>query len=234
MRLIGWVPFVLLATAACGSVEETPDVLDCGQVAGLVACNTFDAVDPAWTTLEDRGVTALVPDDDGGDGQVLQARVAVGGGKAVRTRAIDAADRYYARLWAKVPAGVDTRGLSLLHVGEPVAPFLGTNVEIAAGMLGVGVQSGEIYDYPAAAPIDRWFCVELELVVSETGGRVVLRADGATVLDRQGIDTRPAGGMGDLEVGLSYVAAEATQGATALVDDVVIAREPLPACDLTR
>jgi hypothetical protein len=224
------LPMVLLpcALAACGNVEEPVDVLDCGEVSGLLACNTFEADDPAWTTIENGGVATLDDRDASGGTKALRAQVAVMGGKAVRTRGVESADRYYARFFAKIPAGVDTAGIALLHLGEPVEPYLGTNVEIADGKLGIAVHSAEVYEYPSPMPVDRWTCLELELVVSETGGRVILRADGQTITDRNGIDTRPAGGIGDVEVGLSYVAA--TGGATALIDDVVIAREPLPAC----
>ena len=76
-------------------------------------------------------------------------------------------------------------------------------------------------------PRDEWMCLELELLVSETGGRAVLRADGATVVDRSGIDTRPAGAIGHLAGGISYAGAA---GAGALVDDVVVASEPLASC----
>ena len=40
-----------LFVAACGSITEPEDVLDCGAVDGLLACNTFEADDPAWTTV---------------------------------------------------------------------------------------------------------------------------------------------------------------------------------------
>ncbi len=223
-------PCASLLLLACGNVTPEEDVLACDDVAGVLACNTFEAEDPLWTTLVDRGVAVLDESDPGDGAKALRATVAIGGGKAVRTRALETVDRYYARFLANLPTTADATGLSLMHLGEPVAPYLGISIEVSAGMLGVGVQPADVYAYPTPMPRDRWVCLELELVVSETGGRVILRADGATVLDRSGIDTRPAAGIGDLEVGLTYVAPEATAGTTVQIDEVVVAREPLPAC----
>ena len=44
--------------AACGDVKDEPDVLSCGDVEGELACNTFEADDPAWTTLTMGGVAS--------------------------------------------------------------------------------------------------------------------------------------------------------------------------------
>jgi|GEM_PF-3061888 len=225
------VSFACVATlVACGTTAPPSNVLECDAISGVVACNSFEAVDPAWTTLVDRGAVVL-DDPDAADGdQAMRATVAVGGGKAALTRGIAVADHYYARFYANVPAGADTSGLALLHLGETAAPFLGTNVEIAGGMLGVAVQSADVYAYLAPMPLGRWVCLDFELTVSDTAGHVTLYADRALVVDRDGLDTRPAAGIGDLEVGLAYVAPEATNGTTALIDDVVIAREPLAPC----
>lgn len=228
MRMRWFVAVPLLA--ACGDVKDEEDVLSCGDVEGEVACNTFEADDPAWTTLTMGGVAVVDESDSISGTKSLRATVAAGGTKAVRTRGIEMSERYYARFHARIPDGGNTAGLSLLHLGEPVAPFLGTNVEVAGGMLGAAVQSGDVYVYPSPMPVGRWVCLELELVVSDTGGRVIVRADGTTVVDRDGIDTRPDGGMGDLEVGLSYVAPETTTDTTVLIDDVVVARSPLAGC----
>lgn len=219
-----------LFVAACGSITGPEDVLDCGAVDGLLACNTFEADDPAWTTVVDRGVVVLDDADASGGMKSLHATVAVGGGKAARARSLGATDRYYAKFHLNLPTGADATGMSILHLGEAMPPFEGTNVEIAAGNLGVGVSTAGVFDYPMAMPRDRWVCVELELVASDTGGRVILRADGALVTDRTAVDTRPASPFGDVEIGLSYVAAEAASGTTVLVDDLVVASAPLPSC----
>jgi hypothetical protein len=220
----------LTLLAACGDVKEAPDVLSCGDVEGELACNTFEADDPAWTTLTMGGVAVIDESDSISGNKSLRATVAAGGGKAVRTRAVTSSERYYARFHAKIPDGGNLDGLSLLHLGEPTEPFLGTNVEVAGGMLGAAVQSGDVYVYPAPMPVGRWVCLELELVVSDTGGRVIVRLDGTTVVDRDAIDTRPAAAIGDLEVGLSYVAPATASDTTVLIDDVVVATQPLAGC----
>jgi hypothetical protein len=191
MRQVAIAAVSGLFVAACGSITEPEDVLDCGAVEGLLACNTFEAEDPAWTTLVDGGVVVLDDSDASGGMKSLHATVAVGGGKAVRARSLGASDRYYAKFHLNLPTGADATGMSILHLGEAVAPFAGTNVEIAAGNLGVGVSTANVFDYPTPMPRDRWVCVELELVASDTGGRVIVRADGALVTDRTAIDTRP-------------------------------------------
>ena len=64
-------------------------------------------------------------------------------------------------------------------------------------------------------------------MVAEVCSVYVLRADGVSVVDRADIDTRPAGAIGELEVGISYAGAS---GSVALVDDLVVASAPLPSC----
>jgi hypothetical protein len=221
------VPAVLVILVACGEVEEPFDVLDCGAIDGLLACHTFEADDPEWTSSERDGIAVLDDRDAAAGAQALRAQVSAVGGKAVRAHAIAPADRYHVRFRAKIPPEADTTGIALLHLGEASGMYLGTNVEISSGKLGIAVQSASVYEYPHPLPIDAWMCLELELVQSETGGRAVLRVDGATVVDRGGIDTRPAAPIGDLEVGISYAGAG---GSVALVDDVIVASEPLPAC----
>jgi hypothetical protein len=220
MRHLFVIGFVTLT--ACGSVEEAEpdDTLDCTAVDGALACNSFESDDPEWMRSERDGIAVL-------DASALRAQVSAMGGKAVRAHSLAPVDRYYARFRANIPPGADTTGIALLHIGEASGMYLGTNVEIGGGKLGLAIQSANVYEYPLDVPADHWMCLELELVISETGGRAILRADGATVVDRSGLDTRPAGGIGQLEVGISYAGAA---GAQALVDDVVVAGEPLPSC----
>jgi hypothetical protein len=226
-RGLGLLPAAALL-AGCGEVEKDPDAaMSCAGIAGVIACNNFETEDPGWTKLETNGTATLDPTTAFTGEKALLATVAAVGGKAVRTRGIDMADRYYAKFFAKVPADSDTTGIALLHIGETSGQYLGTNVEISNGMLGAAVQSANLYDYPAAITRDKWLCLELDLVISETAGRVIVRSDGTTVLDRGAIDTKPVGAVGDLEVGISYAGAANTK---VLIDDVVVAREPLPAC----
>ena len=220
------LPAALLA--GCGEVEKDPDAaMSCAGIAGVLACNNFEAEDPAWTKLETNGSAALDATAAFTGEKALLASVTAVGGKAVRTRGIEMADRYYAKLYAKIPADSDATGIALLHIGETSGQYLGTNVEISNGMLGAAVQSANLYEYPATVARDKWLCLELDLVISETAGRVIVRADGTTVLDRSAIDTKPVGAIGDLEVGISYAGAANTR---VMIDDVVVAREPLPAC----
>jgi hypothetical protein len=230
--LVSAIPLV-----ACGEVKSDDDDIDappggltCGEASGELACHTFEGEDPAWMPLTAGGVAVIDASDAAGGESSLRATVAAGGTKAVRSRSVSAADRYYSRFWAKVPTGSNTSGLSILRLGEPVEPFLGVNVEIAGGMLGAAVQTGNVYVYPTPMPIGQWVCLEFELLVNDTGGRVVVRMDGTTVVDRDALDTRPAGGVGDVEIGLSYVDPTATSESVVLVDDLVVARDPLPSC----
>jgi hypothetical protein len=212
----------------CGEVERDPDAaMSCAGIVGVLACNNFETEDPAWTEFETSGTAALNATDAFTGAKALLATVTAVGGKAVRTRGIEASDRYYAKLYAKISADSDATGIALLHLGETSGQYLGTNIEIGGGMLGVAVQSANLYEYPAAIARDQWMCLELDLVVSETAGRVIVRADGTTVLDRGAIDTKPAGAIGDLEVGISYAGGANTK---VLIDDVVVAREPLQPC----
>ena len=221
----------LLGAAGCGEVENANQPFDCNSVTALIACNNFEAA-PAggWTKLEMNG-TAVVDESDSYSGKsALSSTVNAMGGKAVFTTGIPAADRYYARFYAFVPADSDTTGIAFMHLGETSGMFLGTNVEISGGMLGTAIQSAGatgVYEYPSAMPLDRWVCLELDLTISDAAGRVLIRADGTTVLDKTAVDTKPAGPIGDLEVGNSYAGAANTR---VLIDDAVVSRDPLPPC----
>lgn len=230
VRQVAFAVVAGLGLAACSQVNPPADVLDCEAVEGVLACSTFEADDPPWTPVVDRGVIVLDDVEPSGGRKSLHPTVAVGGGKAAWARSLAPVDHYYARFQLRVPTAADGTGLAVLHLGEAVAPFDGTNVEIAGGNLGVGVATAGVFAYPAPVPRDRWVCVELELEVSDTAGHVIVRADGAPVVDRAGIDTLPAGGFGDVEVGLSYVAPEAASGTTVLIDDLAIASQPLAPC----
>ncbi len=151
--------------AACGEVAEPVDVLDCGEVDGLLACHTFEDDDPEWTSDERDGVAVLDDRDAAAGVRALRAQVSAMGGKAVRARALPAIDRYHVRFRAKIPGAADTTGIALLHLGEASGMYLGTNVEIAGGKLGLAVQSASVYEYPVDVAIDRWMCLELELLV---------------------------------------------------------------------
>lgn len=218
-----------LGAAGCGEVEESNQPFDCSSVAGLIACNTFEAAPSGgWTKLEMNG-TAVIDAGEAYTGKSsLSTTVNAMGGKAVFTTGIAAADRYYAKLYAFVPADSDKTGAAFMHLGETSGMYLGTNVEISGGMIGTAIQSASVYEYPAAMPVDRWVCLELDLTISDAAGRVLIRADGTTVVDKTNVDTKPAGAIGDLEVGNSYAGGANTR---VLIDDVVVAREPLPPCD---
>lgn len=214
--------------SGCGEVEKDPDApMSCVGIPGVLACNNFEEEDPAWTKLEVNGSALLSATTAYTGEQALSATVAATGGKAVRTRGIAAADRYYAKLYAKVPADSDTTGIALLHIGETTGDYLGTNIEISTGSLGTAIQSAGIYDYPATFVRDKWMCLELDLTISDTAGRVQVKMDGVVVVDKNAVDTKPENAVGDLEVGVSYAGAANTK---VLIDDVVVAREPLPPC----
>lgn len=217
-----------LAGAGCGEVEKDPDApMSCVGIPGVLACNNFEAEDPAWTKLEVNGSALLSATDAITGEQALAATVTATGGKAVRTRGIATMDRYYAKFYAKIPADSDTTGIALMHIGETTGQYLGTNIEISNGSLGTAIQSANIYEYPATFVRDKWMCLELDLTISDTAGRVQVKMDGVVVVDKNAVDTKPQNAVGDLEVGISYAGAASTK---VMIDDVVVASSPLPAC----
>jgi hypothetical protein len=79
---------------ACGSVDSNSgDALNCSTITTALACNNFEAEDPMWTKIETNGLTALDESDPYTGKRALSAQVSATGGKAVRTRGIDAVDR---------------------------------------------------------------------------------------------------------------------------------------------
>jgi hypothetical protein len=72
-------------------------------------------------------------------------------------------------------------------------------------------------------PRDRWHCVELEIVVDDTNGSLVLRLDGAQVAFDSAIDTRPTtAGFNHISIGLPWTDFANQGAATVYYDDVHI------------
>jgi len=135
-------------------------------------------------------------------------------------------------LWVRahyyVPSGFTLTGFSLFEIHEPAAPdeTIAVRAIVANGTAIYRSVGDETVVGVAPFARDRWFCVQLHIEVSDTGGVVELDVDGArsVTITR---DTRPAHGYSWVLFGIS--SARGDQGAAELfVDDVGVALEPLP------
>lgn len=78
-----------------------------------------------------------------------------------------------------------------------------------------------------ALPRGTWPCVTLAVTLGETAGSATVGLDGASVFTVSGVDTVPAGGISNGNVGVLYVAPSTAAG-EAWFDDVAFGASPLP------
>ena len=76
---------------------------------------------------------------------------------------------------------------------------------------------------------DRWQCIEVHVVQSDTDGSVEVFVDGTSVLLQTGFGTRPAGGYGMIGAGITY-SSPAQVPLELYLDELAIGTTRLP-CD---
>jgi hypothetical protein len=131
------------------------------------------------------------------------------------------------KLWLSSTTAI-TDQLSILVTGNRVSPYPAAFMLLTPGNIAIVVEGNHVMasgDFPR----DRWVCVELNLVVDNTHGSVLLAFDGAPILAMTEIDTGVAGGYTNVDVGIHY-ATPAQAAAQLWIDDVVADVTPI-GCD---
>ena len=140
----------------------------------------------------------------------------------------------YVRLYLYIPAGLPTRTMNIMFVGDyPMPdPFVGIDFNLATG--------GELQVFsPQANPVrqtgsltvprDRWFCLRAHIAVSDDAGFVQLFVDDTLALEATDIDTSPPAGIRELRAGIDW-SSEQDDFFELYLDDIVLDSSPV-ACE---
>ncbi|HUS27099.1 MAG TPA: hypothetical protein VMZ53_01270 [Kofleriaceae bacterium] len=229
-----WLPLVIVA-AGCGRVGFDPLAANadgslartCADISNVIACDDFETGLDGWGVPP--GIVVVSSPIHGGSG-AIEVTIDAGGSANlyVTPAAMAAASQLAARAWYYMPtnAALDHANvMTLQSVSNQLTAFVAGpagNFNLYANMAG-----GILSPAGAAIPRDRWFCMELDLVVGPSGS-AAMRIDGAPAGTISNVDTRTPGGYTEWLVGVGF--SLGTQPAfTFFIDDVVLATTP-PGC----
>ncbi|MBX7098566.1 MAG: endo-1,4-beta-xylanase, partial [Myxococcaceae bacterium] len=133
----------------------------------------------------------------------------------------------YARVHVFVPSSANFQGMNLFGVGESTAPYQGVFAALSGNQLQLSLTTAGQYPVSSVTlPRDQWSCVLLSLTLSDTAGSASLTLDGAPAIAVSGVDTLPAGGMGNALFGITYLA-PATATGEVFLDEAVVSTSPV-------
>jgi hypothetical protein len=131
----------------------------------------------------------------------------------------------YARAWIYVPGTTEAEHVEVLDLNGPVEGIV--SMVYRDGMsLYLGTAGNRRFDGPTIVH-DRWFCIEYEIQIANSGGTIELRIDDQVVISEGGLDTLPNAGFTRAKVGIPYAAPEQLTAATVYTDDVVVDTAPI-------
>ncbi len=120
--------------------------------------------------------------------------------------------------------------VQLLKFLENEGLFLGITVAIGGGTVAVLETLGtEQLTSSGAFPLDKWFCLQLNVAIDAAAGSVELLVDGAQVLNQTGLPTLPDAGYVLFGVGAVFTT-PVQPLTTVFVDEVVLDTSPV-ACE---
>jgi hypothetical protein len=132
----------------------------------------------------------------------------------------------FLRAFLYVPDNLPTKTMNILFLGDYATPdpFRGVDVNLEDGALSIYVPASRpdrITSTGMVIPRDRWFCLQLALVVSPNVGSVTIRVDGEIALEQKNMNTRPAGGIHLLRAGIDWSSGQ-TDPFNYYIDDLVV------------
>lgn len=214
-----------------------PDPTACDDtLSGALFCDGFEADDgfASWSEgpgLVDGTLTRVTDPTHRGTGAVRAEITAASGHARLRTRFPIAIDGdLWLRMYVLLPDASEVTHFDVAALRETTAPADGVALGIrdTQTMLWLD-EPGMSYPTPSLLPRDVWTCIQVSVTVSDTEGELELHLAGDPEVMATAVDTSPAGGLGLLEVGITWSAT--TQGATAVYfDEVAVGRSELP-CD---
>ena len=207
-----------------------------GEHALALVCSGFESTDllAGWSAMDRSGTGTL-------ERTTVRAHTGVGalhassasmmsvGVVSKRIRPLLGGD-VYVRLYLYVPAGLSTRTMNFMFVGDfPMPdPFEGIDFNLLNGALQVFSPQGNPVRQTGTTtiPRDRWFCLRAHIAVSDDAGFVQLFVDDALALDATDIDTLPDAGVRELRVGIDWSSGQ-DEPFELYIDDVVLDTAPV-------
>jgi hypothetical protein len=140
----------------------------------------------------------------------------------------------FLRAFMYVPMNVPTQTMNILFLGDYATPdpFKGVDINLEDGALSTYVPGGHPERFTSTTlviPRDRWFCLQLQMTVSDVAGALTMRVDGELGLEQKNMNTRPAAGVHLLRAGIDWSSGQ-TERLEISLDDLVLATTPV-ACD---
>lgn len=216
-------------------VDAGPAPTECGgALASATFCDGFEdgPTFEAWADSNARdGTLTWVTDTVYRGTGALRAETTASGGFAQLhspTMPPVTSGDYWLRFYVLIPA---TSSLSHFDIAALTpARADGTAVYIYTDRLSVWFdETMSAFATDPALPRDRWTCLQVHLVVGNTGGALDIYIDGALQRSAAVTDTLPSTGYEKLYLGITW--SPSMQGPTAIyMDEVAVGTAPLP-CD---
>lgn len=219
--------------------DAGPDESVCDDaLSGAVFCDGFEdgAGFAAWDMVGTTdGTVDWVTDRVYRGGGAMRAEITAAGGKA-RVLSYSVPSLRSGDLWMRayfyLPSGYAYSGFNLVAFHEETDPWHGMTYAVGSTARPYIWFDEPYYGESAPAlaiPRDRWTCLQLHIVLSDTAGSVRAYVDGALAVSFDAVDTTPAGGYDNMFAGITY--AKPTQGNVVVyVDEIAVGTSPLP-CD---
>lgn len=215
--------------------DSGPSPIDCGSgIAGLLACNDFEAGIGSWAIEEVTGTVTVADTMASGGARSLHGVTTAAEGQAAVSESFTATSS--GQLWFRgyyyVPSSLALTGtLSFVYAWQNdgmTYPGVSAGID-APGRAYVWTPSGGYAAGMGTVPRDTWLCVEVGIVISGTAGEVIVRFDGVEVQRVTGIDTHFGGAYDRITAGLERAGA-ALPAAELYADDIALATSPI-GCD---
>jgi len=212
---------------------------ECATHQDAIFCSGFERPDLSdWTrvvVVKDAHVEQSEKRSHRGKG-ALHAASTGAKSSAVVAEDFDAvtAGDLYLRMYLYVPAGLPTKTMNILFLGDFATPdpFKGVDFNLEDGALSSYVPQDTPDRFTSKTltiPRDHWFCMQIHMTVSEKQGTLTIDVDGERGLEQQGMNTKPAAGIHLLRAGIDWSSLQ-TERFDYYLDDLVLATMPID-CD---
>ena len=236
-------PFaVLLGAAALTGCEDGSYLIGrfhddgCDAFRNAIACSGFEKPDLSdWTSVvvvNDAHVEQSEARKHDGRG-ALHAESTASKSAAVVAREFHPVKdgSLYLREYLFVPDGQPTKTINIMFLGDYATPdpFKGVDFNLEDGALSTYIPGNNPDRFTSTMlviPRDRWFCLQIDMVVSSDAGALTMRVDGEIGLEQKNVNTRPAAGVHLLRTGVDW-SSEQAEPFEFYVDDLVLSTEPV-------
>lgn len=208
----------------------------CKAHAGAIFCSGFEAPDLSdWSGALVEG-KARVEQTSGRSYEGKGALHASSNGEA--SSAVVAEEfppvkdgELFLRAFFYVPAGLQTRTMNVLFLGDVATPdpFKGIDINLEDGAFSTYVPENDPQRFTSTTlviPRDTWFCLRVHVSVGAAAGAVTILVDDETALEQQGMNTLPAAGIHLLRAGIDWSSLQ-TEPFDFYMDGLVLATTPV-------